>query len=78
VRVIAGEEQVITIHITASLESCLSRNRERARPIPERAVRIIHSEFERPERPDLYIDTDKLSLEQAVAAVLRHLSNIQS
>ncbi|WP_336362444.1 AAA family ATPase [Halalkalicoccus salilacus] len=60
-----GLDEVCVVHVTASLESCLERNRERPDPISETGVHVIHREFETP-RADLTIDTDELSVEEAV------------
>lgn len=51
--------------VTASLETCLERNRARAEPIDERGVRVVHRKFVDP-WPDLRLDTDGLSVEEAV------------
>ncbi|MEM2892753.1 MAG: AAA family ATPase [Candidatus Bathyarchaeia archaeon] len=66
-------EKVVTILLDCPLEICLKRNRERERPIPERAVKIIWREFERPETPDIYIDTGTSSVEEAVKTILCRL-----
>lgn len=60
-----GLDEVCVVHVTASLESCLERNRERPDPISETGVHVIYREFEAP-RADLTIDTDELSEEEAI------------
>lgn len=70
---LAGDEQLMLVQLGCSLESCLARNASRPNPIPERAVRIIYSEFQAPDQ-DLYIDTDQLSPDQAVELILRKIS----
>ena len=60
-----GLDEVCVVYVTASLESCLERNRERPDPISETGVHVIHRKFEMP-RADLTIDTDELSVEEAV------------
>lgn len=60
-----GLDEVCVVHVTASLESCLERNRRRSDPISETGVHVIYREFETP-RAELTIDTDELSEEEAV------------
>lgn len=60
-----GLDEVCIVHVTASLESCLERNRRRSDPISETGVHVIYREFEAP-RAELTIDTDELSEEEAV------------
>ena len=61
---------MLEAYVHCSLETCLRRNRERGSPVPERAVRIVWSEFEPPEMPDVEVDTDRLNAEQAALVVL--------
>jgi tRNA uridine 5-carbamoylmethylation protein Kti12 len=60
-----GLDEVCVVRVTASLESCLERNRERPDPISETGVHVVYREFE-PPRADLVVDTDELSEEEAV------------
>ncbi|UPV73992.1 AAA family ATPase [Halorussus limi] len=62
------------VYLTAGLETAVERNRERENPIPERGVRAMHGEFERPERPDLTLDTERLSVSESVDALERYVS----
>ena len=66
-------ESVFTVHITCSLETCLRRNRRRKEQVEEKAVYIIYNQMERPEMPDLLIDTDVLDVEEAVGGILKAL-----
>ena len=66
----AGDTPVVWVYVRCSLETCLRRNRERGSPVPERAVHIIWSEFEPPEKPDVEVDTDRLKPEEAAEIVL--------
>lgn len=70
-------ERVITVLLECPLEICLERNRRRERAIPERAVRIIWREFERPETPDIRIDTGTLSVEEAVRTIICGLKPLE-
>lgn len=71
----AEGEAILEVFIDCSLETCLRRNRERSRPIPEEAVHIIWREFERPKNPDLEINTDNLAPEEAVQRILDKIRN---
>lgn len=72
-REIASDERVITIFIDCTLETCLKRNRVREAPIPEKAVNIICKRFERPDQPDVYVDTENIGVEEAVEIILKEL-----
>lgn len=74
----ADEGRVVTILIECSLETCLERNRERGTPIPEEAIHRIWNEFERPEDPDIRIDAEEESVEQAVDKILEEIANLES
>ncbi|WIV68408.1 AAA family ATPase [Natrialbaceae archaeon AArc-T1-2] len=62
-------EDVRFVYVTASLETCLERNRCRAEPIDESGVHVIYREFHEPDA-DLVIDTDKLSASTAVDRIV--------
>ena len=72
--IISDGERVVIIFIDCSLETCLVRNREREKPIPEEAIRIIWNKFERPDDYDIYINTEKFGIEQAVDKILKELN----
>lgn len=61
-------DEVRVVHITASLETCLERNRARADPISETGVHVIYREFD-PVEADLVIDTDELTTEEATERI---------
>lgn len=63
-------EDVRFVLVTASLETCLERNRRRSDPIEERGVYVIHHEFAAPDA-DLVVDTDELSIEEVAERVVR-------
>ena len=54
--------------VTTSLETCLRRSRERADPIDEDGVHVVHREFDRP-RADLTVDTVETPLDIATERV---------
>lgn len=61
------------VYVAASREAALERNRERENPIEEQGVYAMHGKFEEPENPDLTLDTDELSVEEAVDALERYV-----
>ena len=69
----SGRDRVVTVFVDCSLETCLRRNLERKDPIPDAAIHVIWNEFERPEDPEFYIDTEKLGVEEAVDKILRKI-----
>lgn len=56
------------VYVTASLSTCLRRNRERDGAIDEQGVQVIYREFDRP-RADLTVDTDETSTEEAATRI---------
>lgn len=56
------------VYVTASLETCLRRNRERADPIDEDGVHVVYREFDQP-RADLTVDTDETPPDAAAERV---------
>jgi len=69
-----GEQDFIEIHCRCSLETCIARDvkglyrRALAGEIPE--FTGVSSPYEVPERPDLALDTDRLSVDACVEEVL--------
>ena len=61
------------VYVTANRETALERNREREDPIEEQGVYSMHGKFEEPEQSDLTLDTDELSVEEAVDALERYI-----
>ena len=59
---------VRVVHVTASLETCLRRNRDRADPIDEDGVHVVYREFDLP-RADLTVDTDETTPDAAAARI---------
>lgn len=62
-------EDVRFVHVTASLETCLERNRAREEAIDEQGVHVVYREFDEPDA-DLTIDTDDCTIEEATEQVL--------
>ncbi|MDG5758084.1 AAA family ATPase [Natronococcus sp. A-GB1] len=63
--------------VTASLETCLERNRRREDAIDEQGVHVVYREFDEP-AADLEVDTDELSATEAVERVLEALDRWRS
>lgn len=55
--------------VTASLETCLERNRDRADPIDEQGVHVVYREFDEPDA-DLEIDTDRCGPAEATDRIV--------
>lgn len=66
-------QDVHLVYLTASLDTALQRNRERAEPIAEKGVYAMHGKFEEPQQPDLTLDTEELSVDETVAALERYV-----
>ncbi|WP_121742037.1 ATP-binding protein [Natronorubrum halophilum] len=64
-RTLEARADVRFVRVTASLETCLERNRSRADSIDERGVHVVYREFDAPENA-LEIDTDACDIEDAV------------
>ncbi len=64
-RTLETREAVRFVHVTASLETCLERNRTRTDPIDEQGVHVVYREFDDPAAA-LEIDTDECGVETAV------------
>jgi predicted kinase len=60
---------LLVVWVKSSLQTSLQRDAKRETPIGERAVKIIHAEFEKPEA-DVVIDSEKLTPEEAVEIIL--------
>jgi len=71
VKEIANSQNVFTIFLYCSLKTCLERNQKRKPSFPERVIHIIDAEIEKPEKPDISIDTDKIKPEEAVSQILK-------
>lgn len=75
VKAIAGEKNVRVYYLHCPLKTCLERNKEREPCLPERAIHIIDKEMERPENPDVSINTETIEVEQAVSEILNQLNS---
>ncbi|RQG91327.1 ATP-binding protein [Natrarchaeobius halalkaliphilus] len=65
-------EPVRFVRLTASLETCLERNRHRDDAIDEQGVQVVYREFEPPEA-DLVIDTDERTPRETVDRITSRL-----
>ncbi|ELY30641.1 hypothetical protein C500_08977 [Natrialba magadii ATCC 43099] len=66
-----SDVRVRFVYVTASLETCLARNRARAEAdrIDEQGVHVVYREFSEP-AADVRIDTDECSVSEAVERVV--------
>jgi adenylylsulfate kinase len=77
VRALMGAGDFIEVYVSASLETCESRDvkglyqKARAGEIPE--FTGISAPYEEPERPELVIDTNRQSVAESVAQVVSYL-----
>lgn len=69
VEAIAGKGNVLTCYLYCPLETCLTRNEERNPYLSERAIHIINSQMQRPPHPDISIDTERITPEQAASEI---------
>ncbi len=70
---ICGRDKVITLDIHCPLKVCLQRNKKRKNPLPEKVLHIIHHQMERPEHPDLVIDTQNIEPKKNSALILAEI-----
>ncbi|HME69532.1 MAG TPA: adenylyl-sulfate kinase [Myxococcota bacterium] len=77
VRALLGPGDFIEVYLTASLETCESRDvkglyqKARAGQIPE--FTGISAPYEAPEQPELVLDTGRQTVEESVGELLRYL-----
>ncbi|PJE51261.1 hypothetical protein COV27_02175, partial [candidate division WWE3 bacterium CG10_big_fil_rev_8_21_14_0_10_39_14] len=71
---IAGKENVFICYLHCSLKTCLERNREREPSLPDRVIHIINAEIEKPEKPDIEINTDEVEPEAAISQILKKIT----
>jgi len=74
----SGRDRVLIVFLDCPLEISLKRNKERPNPIPEEAVRIMFSIFERPEDPDVQINTYETGAEEVVEIILETIRKVES
>jgi tRNA uridine 5-carbamoylmethylation protein Kti12 len=72
---VRNREEVVLIYVHCNLETCLKRNRQRENAIPEEAIYTIWNKFDVPSEPDLTLDTDVLSPDEAVELILKKIQS---
>jgi len=78
VRALLGAGDFIEVYLSASLETCESRDvkglyrKARAGQIPE--FTGVSAPYEAPEQPELVLDTGRQTVEESVGELLRHLA----
>lgn len=73
VKEIANGENVFTIYLHCSLKTCLERNRQRKPSFPDKVIHIINAEMEKPEKPDVSIDTDQVNPQKAASYIFNEI-----
>ena len=68
-KTLAKGEKVITVYLSCSLKTALERNKKRRPRIPEKAVHIISSQMAKPKTPDIILNTEAISIADAVNKV---------
>ncbi len=67
---------VIIAFCDVSLETALARNKERAAKIPVIGLQTIAGHFERPIDPDVYLNTEELSADEAARRLFRYITEL--
>lgn len=75
VRKLAKGERIITVYLECPVPVCIERNKKRKSGIPEKAVHIMAHQMEKPKRPDIFINTEKIKSKQAVKLILKKCLN---
>lgn len=70
-RALAKKEKVLLIYLVVSKKAAILRNRKRRPKIPEGALHIIASRFEKPKKPGIVINTEKMPITAAVKKILK-------
>lgn len=77
VRELLEEDEFIEIYVKCSVETCEQRDPKglykKARAGEIKGFTGIDAPYEEPENPELIIETDKLSLEESVQAIINYL-----
>ncbi len=69
---LVNSKKALTIYLYCSLETCLKRNKERKPSLPDKVIHILNREMEKPLKPDLSINTDKIRPREAISKILAH------
>ena len=70
---ITGKNNVFTIYLHCSLKTSLERDKQTELPVGAGGICKINKEMEKPEKPDISIDTDKVKPEEAVSQILEKI-----
>lgn len=76
VEAIAGRDTILLCYLFCSLETCFARNKERNPSLPEKVIHIISKEMERPLKPDISIDTEKITPQTAACEIALRVHSI--
>jgi len=67
---LAKRKKIFTIYLDCPVAVCVKRNKKRKAGIPEKAVFIMAHQMEKPEGPDIFINTAKTRPQKAVEVIL--------
>ncbi len=73
VKKLAGRHRIFTIYVHCKLATCLKRNKKRRPSLPEKVIHIMYRRMEKPRRPDISLDTEKIKPREAVKRILRKM-----
>jgi len=67
---VGGREVVLLVHVDCPLRVCQERNSSRESPVSSGGVYSIWKIFERPDRPDVYVDSTKIEPGEAAGLIV--------
>ncbi|MCD6500623.1 AAA family ATPase [bacterium] len=70
---ICGKDKVVVLDIQCPFKVCLQRNKKRKKPLPEKVLHIIHHQMERPKKPDLVIESEKIKPKEAASLIFNEI-----
>ena len=76
VEAIAGRDTILLCYLCCPLDTCLARNKERNPSLPEKVIHIISKEMERPLKPDISINTEKIPPQTAACEIALRVHSI--
>ncbi|MEK7192162.1 MAG: RNA 2',3'-cyclic phosphodiesterase [Patescibacteria group bacterium] len=70
---LAKGEKLLMIYLECPLQIAIQRNKKRRAGIPEEAVHIMAANFEKPDRADVVIDTQKTAVSESVKKIMNYI-----
>lgn len=77
VKKLAKPQKVLTVYLHCSLETALKRNKKRRPSLPDRVVHIIYHQMEKPKKPEISINTDKIEPKMAIDLIFQKIKKIK-